>query len=81
MAGAFHKASVLHCDTSSSNVMLTETGNDGISQTAVLNDWDRAKRVGAISIEWNPRTVSAPALFSTVTIYISFCRLPGSSPL
>ena len=54
MAGAFHNAKILHCDTSSGNVMLTEnrTGHIG-----VLNDWDRSKRVGTKSAVCNPRTV------------------------
>lgn len=57
MAGAFHEANVLHCDTSNGNVMLTENRGSGTDQTAVLNDWDRAKRVGSKSTGYNPRTV------------------------
>ena len=54
MAGAFHSAKLLHCDTSGGNVMLTEYRS---GQIGILNDWDRAKRVGSISTVYNPRTV------------------------
>ena len=54
MAGAFHNAELLHCDTSGGNVMLTEHRSGPIG---ILNDWDRAKRVGSISTVYNPRTV------------------------
>ena len=54
MGGAFHNAGLLHCDTSSGNVMLTENRS---GQIGVLNDWDRSKRVGTNSTVYNPRTV------------------------
>lgn len=40
--------------------MLMEKRSDGTEQTAVLNDWDRAKRVGSKSTGYNPRTVGVP---------------------
>ncbi|KAK7688404.1 hypothetical protein QCA50_008777 [Cerrena zonata] len=45
IAGAFHDARVLHQDLSVGNIMLTENRSDGARQSAVLNDWDRAKRI------------------------------------
>ncbi|KAK7688398.1 hypothetical protein QCA50_008771 [Cerrena zonata] len=45
MAGAFHDARVLHQDPSVGNIMLTENRSNGTRQSAVLNDWDRAKRI------------------------------------
>lgn len=51
IAEAFHGAGVLHQDLSVSNVMLTEDRSNGVRRSGVLNDWDRAQRIGSLSID------------------------------
>ena len=46
---AYRNAHVLHQDISVGNVMLGEERSDGLKTTAILNDWDRAQRLNALS--------------------------------
>ena len=46
---AYHAAHVLHQDISVGNVMLGEERSDGLKTTAILNDWDRAQELDALT--------------------------------
>ena len=46
---AYHDAHVLHQDISVGNVMLGEERSDGLKTTAILNDWDRAEELDALT--------------------------------
>ena len=46
---AYRDAHVLHQDISVGNVMLGEERSDGLKTTAILNDWDRAEELDALT--------------------------------
>ena len=75
---AYRIARVLHQDISVGNIMLGEERSDGLKTTAILNDWDRAQTLDALTDDHRlvivPFIVMSPLLFLDAgNMGIRFC--------
>ena len=67
---AYRGARVLHQDISVGNIMLGEERSDGLKTTAILNDWDRAQRLNALSDD-HRLVIRLSRLFIIMRIFLS----------
>ena len=67
---AYRDAHVLHQDISVGNVMLGEERSDGLKTSAILNDWDRAEELDALTDD-HRLVIRLSRLFIIMRIFLS----------
>ena len=67
---AYRDAHVLHQDISVGNVMLGEERSDGLKTTAILNDWDRAQELDALTDD-HRLVIRLSRLFIIMRLFLS----------